>query len=111
MKKWILVVAVAAVYYNWGQINAVFNPPPNYADQYQSRVVLYATSWCGYCAKARALLKASNVPFVEFDIEKSAKALAEFKSLGGRGVPVLQMGGEVVLGYNERRIKTLISRL
>lgn len=67
-------------------------------------VKLYETAWCGYCKATRELLKKYNVPYQARDIEKSNQAKQEFKQLGGRGVPVLVVGDEILYGYNQRKI-------
>ena len=38
------------------------------------KVVMYATGWCGYCARARALLQRKNVPFEEIDVDAQPEA-------------------------------------
>lgn len=40
-------------------------------------VVMYSTSWCGYCKKARQHFKRKKIPYREYDIEKSKKAARE----------------------------------
>jgi glutaredoxin len=52
-------------------------------------VVMYATSWCPYCKKARKFFRDYGVPYVEYDIEKNAEANRVYKSFGGQGVPVI----------------------
>ncbi|HEX5094225.1 MAG TPA: glutaredoxin domain-containing protein [Burkholderiales bacterium] len=64
-------------------------------------VVMYATSWCPYCAKARAYFRSKGIAYTEFDVEKSGTAHAEFKKLGGRGVPLILVGRERVSGFSE----------
>jgi glutaredoxin len=73
-------------------------------------VVLYATSWCGYCAQARAYFAKKGVPYIEHDVEKSAAANAEFKRLGGRGVPLIVHGANVMRGFREQSFDTLLAR-
>ena len=73
-------------------------------------VVMYATAWCPYCAKARAYFKRTNTAFVEHDIERSAEAHAEFKRLGGRGVPLILVGGEKLRGFNELAFESAYAR-
>jgi glutaredoxin len=73
-------------------------------------VVMYATAWCPYCAKARAYLKRTNTAYVEHDIEKSAEAHAEFKRLGGRGVPLILVGSEKLRGFNELAFESAYAR-
>jgi len=62
-------------------------------------VVMYSTSWCGYCKKARQHFKRNNIPFQEHDIEKSKKAAKEYKRLKGRGVPVILIGKRRMNGF------------
>ena len=73
-------------------------------------VVLYATSWCGYCAQARAYFAKKGVPYIERDVEKSASAHAEFKRLGGRGVPLIVHGDNVMRGFREQSLDALLAR-
>ncbi|HEX9183683.1 MAG TPA: glutaredoxin domain-containing protein [Burkholderiales bacterium] len=73
-------------------------------------VVMYATAWCPYCAKARAYFKRTNTTYVEHDIEKSAEARAEFKRLGGRGVPLILVGAEKLRGFNELAFESAYAR-
>ncbi len=100
MKKFILVFAAVILFQQWGTIQYYLNPPPDYAAAHDGKAVLYATDWCGYCKKTRALLEENNIEYVEFNIEKSAEAAEQHKRLGGRGVPVLLINGEVIRGYN-----------
>ncbi len=78
-----------------------------------ARITLYMTSWCGYCRKAGKLLKSLDADFVAKDIEKDAKAAREYRAkAGGRsGVPLIDIDGEVVRGFNERAIRQLVGKL
>lgn len=98
MKKLIAVALIFGLYQNWGSINNFVFGPPNYANA-GNEVVLYATEWCGYCQKTRELFAAKNIPYVEYDIEKSAKRNREYKQLGGSGVPVVNANGTIIYGY------------
>lgn len=73
-------------------------------------VVMYATSWCPYCAKARAYFAQSGIAYVEHDVEKSAIARAEFKRLGGRAVPLIVVGREKMDGFSEVGFEFLMAR-
>jgi len=65
------------------------------------KVVMYSTSWCGYCKKARAYFKKNNIAFVEYDIEKDARAKSQYDKLNGKGVPVILVGEKRMNGFNE----------
>jgi glutaredoxin len=73
-------------------------------------VVMYATSWCPYCAKAREYFAKNGIAYVEHDIEKSAAVNAEFKRLGGRGVPLILVGTERISGFSELAFESMLAR-
>lgn len=74
----------------------------------QPEVLLYATEWCGYCKATRAFFDANGIRYTEHDIEKSSAALGEHRRLGGNGVPLIVVGGDVVKGYNEGALRQLL---
>lgn len=59
--------------------------PP--AEAGKKSVVMYGTSWCGYCKKARAYFQSKNIPFTDFDVEASATAKAQFMALAAAAFP------------------------
>ena len=63
-------------------------------------VIMYSTSWCGYCKKARKHFARNKIPFKEYDIEKSKKAATEYRKLNGRGVPVILIGKQRMNGFS-----------
>ena len=75
----------------------------------ENDVVLYATSWCGYCAKTRKMLNEKGIEFVEFDVEKSGEGRAQYELIGIKGVPVLNVNGTIVQGYNPSKIIALLN--
>jgi glutaredoxin len=74
----------------------------------KERVRIYTTSWCGYCKKAKAQLAARRVPFDEIDVETSDSGQREFASLGGRGVPVILVGGQRMDGFDAGRLDAML---
>lgn len=74
----------------------------------QPRVVMYSTSWCGYCAQARTLFRTRGIEYTEYDIEQSAQARAAHRELGGRGVPLILVGFEALRGFNEQKVLATI---
>lgn len=81
------------------------NPPPDFS---HGQVVLYATDWCPYCEKTRALLAAKGIPYQEMNIETSAEARSQYQRLAANGVPVLLVAGEVVRGYHQQKMETVL---
>jgi glutaredoxin len=78
------------------------------------QVILYATSWCSACRQARAFLKEKGIPYVEKDIEKDPGAAAELlekakkAGISASGVPVLDVRGTLVQGFDPERLLTLL---
>jgi len=73
-------------------------------------VIMYMTSWCPYCSKARNDLRSLDVNLIEYDIEKDRSKREEMlsKSSGSRGVPVIDIEGIIVRGYNSDAIRGAI---
>ena len=67
------------------------------------RVMMYTTSWCGYCARARALLESKGVRVLEIDVDEVSGARAEMvaKSGGRTTVPQIFIGDEHVGGSDD----------
>ncbi len=67
-----------------------------------AKVVMYATGWCGYCARARALLEAKNVEFEEIDVDAQPELRAEMMTRSGRRtVPQIFIGETHVGGCDD----------
>lgn len=111
MKKYILIVAVVAIVLNWTAIANFISSSTDYAVTHDGKVILYATSWCGYCEKTRELLKENDIKYHEYDIENSQEGRKQYNQLGVEGVPVLLINGEVVDGYDPSKIMKLTSKL
>lgn len=74
-------------------------------DSTNTPVKIYSTTWCVYCRMAKEYLDKLGVPYEEIDIEKDPKA-AEYimgKSHSA-GVPQIEIGEEVILGFDRPRI-------
>ena len=78
MKKIILIAVLILLVQNWGDIVDSFAPREGPAYSNTQEVVLFSTSWCGACKKAKAFLDQRGVPYMEYDVEKSATARRQF---------------------------------
>ena len=66
------------------------------------KVVMYATGWCPYCARARQLLKNKGVAFEEIDVDARPEARAEMTARSGRtSVPQIFIGTTHVGGCDD----------
>jgi len=80
-------------------------------------VIIYSTSWCGVCKATARFLQKEKIPYVEKDVEKDKQAQQEMacKALktGTRvnGVPVIDIAGTLLLGFDRDDILRLSRKL
>jgi glutaredoxin 3 len=75
-----------------------------------SEVVVYTTPTCGYCHQVKQYLAGRGIPYKEVDVAADPRAAAEMVNLSGqRGVPVVLIDGQVVVGFNQPRIEQLLT--
>lgn len=72
-------------------------------------ITIYSTPTCVYCNMAKTFLKANNLAFVECNVATDlAKRKEMIDKTGQMGVPVIDIGGEIVVGFNEEKIKSVL---
>lgn len=72
-------------------------------------VKVYSTPSCPWCTVAKNYLKSKNVQFEEVDVSKNREAAMEMvQKSGQRGVPVLDINGSIIVGFDQATIDTLI---
>lgn len=69
-------------------------------------VKVYSAPWCPWCHKVKDFLKANKVAFDEIDVEKVPNAAEELtKKSGQTGIPVVDVDGQIIIGFNEPAIR------
>ena len=67
-----------------------------------TQIIMYTKSWCPYCERARALLKAKGVAFKEIDIESQPEQREEMiRRSGRRTVPQIFVGSRHIGGSDD----------
>lgn len=73
-------------------------------------VKVYSTPTCPWCTKAKEYLKSKNVDFDDIDVSKDPNAATEMiKKSGQRGVPVLDINGNIIVGFDQKAIDKFIN--
>lgn len=73
------------------------------------KVTVFSTPSCGYCRLAKEFLKKNNVSFVEKDVFEDIVAREDMVARSGQyGVPVIDIDGTLVVGFDRGRIKELL---
>ncbi len=74
-------------------------------------VILYQTSWCPYCTKAREFLKNTGVSLTIYNIEQDPAKGEEMRAKSGsRAVPVVDVEGIIIRGYSAEAMRDAIER-
>lgn len=69
-------------------------------------VKIYTTSSCTWCAREKEWLKEHDVEFTEVNVGEDRKAAEEMIEKSGQmGVPVTEVNGEIIVGFDEGRLK------
>lgn len=69
-------------------------------------VTVYSTPTCPYCVRAKEYLKANNIDFTDVDVSSDEAAGAKMVEKSGQmGVPVLDIDGEIIVGFDKEKIK------
>ncbi len=72
----------------------------------KTEVIVYSTSSCPWCVKAKEFLKENKIPFKNVNVAEDPKALEEMvEKSGQRGVPVLDVKGTIIIGFDKEAIK------
>jgi glutaredoxin-like YruB-family protein len=69
-------------------------------------VKVYSTPTCPWCIQTKQFLKDNNIDFENIDVSSDEKAAEEMvKASGQMGVPVLDIDGEIIVGFDQEKIR------
>lgn len=69
------------------------------------QVTVYTTPTCGWCYRVKSYLGEQGISYVEKDVSRDREAAMEMiKKTNQMGVPVLDIGGAMVIGFDKERI-------
>ena len=72
-------------------------------------VAIYTTPVCVYCKKAKDFFQKNNIQYEEYNVIDDIKRREEMITRSGQmGVPIIDIGGALVVGYDERKLKELL---
>lgn len=73
-------------------------------------IKLFVTPACPYCITLRVFLKERNIEFEEIDVSENIKAQKEMIEMSGQmTVPVVEIDGEIVIGFDKKKIAKLLN--
>lgn len=69
-------------------------------------VTIYSTPTCHFCHMTKDFLTAHNVPYTDYNVATDLEKRKEMVDKSGQmGVPVIVIGDELMVGYNEDKLK------
>jgi len=78
----------------------------------KEEIIVYSTETCPYCVMVKEYLAKKGVEFSDRDVANDQKSAMEMiKKTGQMGVPVLDIGGRLIVGFERKAIDEAIMRL
>lgn len=75
-----------------------------------NKVTVYSTPTCVFCNAAKAFFKENKIDFESYDVATDlAKRKEMIEKSGQMGVPVIVIGDEIIVGFDEPRLKELLN--
>lgn len=68
-------------------------------------VTVYSTSWCGFCVQAKKYFDSIDIKYRDINVEEDREAAEVMvKKSGQMGVPVIEIGEHVIVGFDRPKI-------
>lgn len=72
-------------------------------------VKIYSTPTCVYCNNLKEYLASKNIEFVDIDVSENQEELNKMVEISGQmGVPVVDIDGNIIIGFNKAKIDELL---
>lgn len=73
------------------------------------KVTIYSTPTCHYCQAAKEFFKDNNIEYTEHDVAADTAKREEMVEMTGQmGVPVIVIGDDAIVGFDEAKVKELL---
>jgi len=74
-------------------------------------ITVYTTPTCGYCNKAKQFFRENRIPFTEYNVARDMRRADEMvRKSGQMGVPVIDINGKVIVGFNQSEVERALKR-
>jgi glutaredoxin-like YruB-family protein len=75
----------------------------------QKEVLIYSTPTCHFCHAAKEFFEKNDVDFTDYNVADDMEKRSEMIEKSGQmGVPVISIGGELLVGFDESKIKGML---
>lgn len=71
----------------------------------QPKVIVFSTPTCSYCTAAKSYFRQKGIKFRDVDVSKDPAAARDMvRRSGQQGVPVIDIGGKIIVGFDRPKI-------
>jgi glutaredoxin 3 len=75
----------------------------------QKRVIIFTTPTCSHCNHAKQYFRERGIRFRDVDVSRDQTAARDMvRRSGQQGVPVIDVGGRIVVGFNRAKVDRLL---
>jgi len=90
-------------------INQIFGGTKMTDEKIQPKVVVFSTPTCSYCNMAKSYFREKGIKFTDIDVSRDQAAARDMVRRSGQmGVPVIDIGGKIVVGFNRPQVNMLL---
>ena len=73
------------------------------------QAIIYSTPVCHFCQAAKEFFKENNIIYEDINVAENAEERQKMIEMTGQmGVPVIRIGDDVVIGFDEGKVKELL---
>ncbi len=74
------------------------------------KIKVYSTPSCPFCVSLKNFLKDNKIDFEEINVAKNKEEAEKMIEKSGQmGVPVLEVGDEIIVGFNKKKIMEVLN--
>lgn len=74
-------------------------------------IAIYTTPSCSYCTMAKNWFRENRIKYVEYDVARDPRKADEMvRKSGQMGVPVLDVNGRIIVGFDKPKIEAALRR-
>ena len=89
--------------------SAVFQAKAKADGKTTKQVTVYSTPTCSWCNALKAWLRKNGVPYSDIDVSRDEKAARDLvRRTGQHGVPQTEINGQIIIGFDQSRLKELL---
>jgi len=75
----------------------------------QPKVIVFSTPTCSYCTAAKSYFRQKGIKFRDVDVSKDPAAARDMvRRSGQQGVPVIDIGGKIIVGFDRPKINQML---